>query len=160
MDWKWLFVRWLLIFGTIAGGIVYFGSAGGNQRAAAPYESFPLIRGDRASGMPLAGISVDPSRRDVYAVIGGPPDGAKQPFDFFIVWKSPEGKTYAATFGGETPGGARLVEIDNDGELKLLRQGGRELPLPASGPHVVANLDQQLRSIFQVLPPEQSPNAN
>ena len=54
------------------------------------YETIPLIIGGKSSGLPLAGIAVDPSRRDVYAIVGGPAEHEAPARQFCLVWKGPK----------------------------------------------------------------------
>ncbi|HEX8280686.1 MAG TPA: hypothetical protein VF551_04875 [Chthoniobacterales bacterium] len=150
---EWLFLRWLVIVGSIALALAYLASCG--EHRAAHYETVPLIRGDKSLGSPLAGIIIDPQKRDVYAVVGKS-GGKKAKGDFFILWNTTGGDKFGATFPAGTDGTAMISQISPDGEIRCLRQPERpsedEAP-PAEAAQFLA-AEAKLRSIVQALPSE------
>lgn len=151
-----LFLRWLLIIAVIALAVIYARSSR-PDKAAVQYETIPLIQGGRSSGMPLVGIAVDPDRRDIYAVVGGPSakeKGKEQPF--FIVWKKKEGSTYGTTFTRPTEGAEALCEITPEGESRVLHWFGNEPKdsLATNDGKETVSAANALRSIMQALPPD------
>jgi hypothetical protein len=90
---EWLFLRWLVVIGLIALGVSY-AKSWRLSRPHTAYETIPLVRGERSSGMPVRGVMVDPQERSIYAVVGGPTDSS-QPADFFILWKGRTGRRSA-----------------------------------------------------------------
>jgi hypothetical protein len=145
-----LFLRWLLAIAVVALGLVYF-TSGRKERPDARYETIPLVHGGRSSGMPLAGIMVDPAKRDIFAVVGGPTSrsgGAKN--GFFIVWTGEDGRNYATTFGrGEAQADA-LFEISRSREIRPLHSFGPGGENPAAK---LADAEKMLRTFFDGLPP-------
>jgi hypothetical protein len=147
-----LFLRWLLAITLVTLGIVYLMS-GRQDRQEPRYETLPLVHGGRSSGMPLAGIMVDPAKKDIFAVVGGPSarsSGNKN--GFFIVWKGEDGRNYATTFRrGESRPDA-LFEVSRNREIRSV------YPFENAGenPATVAKLadaEKMLRSFFDGLPP-------
>lgn len=102
---------------------------------------------------PLAGVSIDPSRRDVYAVVGTP-SVSEQPADFFIHWKSRSGKSYAVIFSEGTDGTPQLLEIQPSGDMRLLasRESDRSRQEVGRQQGELAQLNAQLRPVIDALP--------
>ena len=115
---EWLFLRWLVIIGLIALGASYAHSWR-QSRPKSEYETIPLVRGARSSGLPVRGVMVDPQERSVYAVVGGPTD-SNQPADFFILWKGKNGETFSAAFPKGESAAAGLWKVTPDGQLRQL----------------------------------------
>lgn len=146
-----LFLRWLFVIAVAAIGIIYVRSVR-QERPVARYETIPLIQGGRSSGMPLAGIIVDPKRRDVYAIVGGPKPSAETP-QFCILWKGKEGETYGATFPAESVGAQALFAVSPDGQIRPMQE------LKAAGADQtdvrkehLASSETTLRTIIEALP--------
>lgn len=140
-----LFLRWLLVIATIALVVVYARSSNSASEEAR-YETIPLIIGGKSSGLPLAGIAVDPIRRDVYAIVGGPKKDGPASRHFCLVWKGREGELHAATFCPEGP--TPLFEISPAGEVQIASGGAGSTPPSA----LTADAETALRSILHVLP--------
>jgi hypothetical protein len=115
---EWLFLRWLVVIGLIALGVSY-AKSWRLSRPHTAYETIPLVRGERSSGMPVRGVMVDPQERSIYAVVGGPTDSS-QPADFFILWKGKNGETFSAAFPKGESGAAGLWKVTSDGQLRQL----------------------------------------
>jgi hypothetical protein len=147
-----LFLRWLAGIAVVAVAILY--ATSGREKQEDPrYETLPLVHGGRSSGMPLAGIMVDPAKKDIFAVVGGPSARASgNKNGFFIVWKGEDGRNYATTFRrGESQADA-LFEISRNREIRPI------FPFEGSpeNPQVMAKLadaQKMLRSFFDGLPP-------
>jgi len=155
---EWLFLRWLVVIGLIALGATY-AQSWRQSRPQTNYETIPLVRGARSSGMPVRGVMVEPGQRNIYAVVGGPKESSQAP-DFFILWKGENGKTFSATFPNGEGGAAALCEVTPEGELRELHnfrspEPGHE-PVPRSAPitraeatlhAIVSNLSGQTGSV-------------
>ena len=117
----------------------------------AHYETIPLIIGGKSSGLPLAGIAVDPSRRDIYAIVGGPAGSDKAPRQFCLVWKGREGKLHAATFPSD--GATPMFEVSPNGEVQTMPQVDADGASPATPLDArTADAETTLRSILRALP--------
>lgn len=145
---EFLFFRWLLLIAAVALGLVYTSSST-QSRPVSTYETIPLIQGGRSSGMPLAGIVVNPNRRDVYAIVGGPA-GTEAPPQFCIVWKGNGGETYGTTFPAGSTGAEALFEVSPDGQVRALHK------LSPGGSEQTASAETTLCSIIDALPTESS----
>jgi hypothetical protein len=146
-----LFLRWLLAIALVALGVVYL-TAARKERPDASYETVPLVHGGRSSGMPLAGIMVDPAKRDIFAVVGGPVSrsGASKN-GFFIVWKGEDGQNYATTFRRGEARAEALFEVSRNREIRPVHSF-----LPGENPQTLAKIadaEKMLRSFFDGLPP-------
>ena len=119
-----LFLRWLLAIALVALGIAYVRSAK-QAEPARHYETIPLVRGGESSGMPLAGIMIDPARRDIYAVVGGPKRASSGP-GFFVIWTADHGgHAYATVFGkGQTKPDA-IFQISPTRQIEAVNSFGK-----------------------------------
>ena len=115
---EWLFLRWFVVIGFIA-LVATYAQSWRQSRPKSEYETIPLVRGARSSGMPVRGVMVDPDQRNIYAVVGGPTESS-QPADFFILWKGKNGETFSATFPNGEGSAAALCEVTPAGELRQL----------------------------------------
>jgi hypothetical protein len=115
---EWLFLRWLVVIGVIA-VVAMYAQSWRQSRPQSDYETIPLVRGARSSGMPVRGVMVDPHQRNIYAVVGGPTE-LSRPADFFLLWKGTNGETFSATFPNGEGAAAALCEVAPDGELRQL----------------------------------------
>ena len=143
-----LFLRWLLVIAMVA-LVVGYARSSRSASDAAQYETIPLIIGGKSSGLPLAGIAVDPTRRDVYAIVGGPAQNEATPRQFCLVWKGREGKLHAATFPSE--GATPMFEVSATGDVQVESSGSRS---SAKSDARTADAESTLRSILQALPAE------
>ncbi|MEP6956281.1 MAG: hypothetical protein ABI883_05600 [Chthoniobacterales bacterium] len=149
-----LFLRWLLAIALVALGVADATSSRPKRPASTAYEIISLVQGGHSSGLPLAGITIDPINCDTFAVVGGlaadVPAAAKSLF--FVVYKSDEGQTYATTFPRGESRPAALFEISPALDIRAVDSFGG---LTAAEPHESAGLaDAQkvLRSIVDALP--------
>ena len=115
---EWLFLKWLVVMGLVALAAMYAQSCR-QSRSVSHYESIPLVRGARTSGLPVRGVMVDPNQRDISAVVGGPTDPSKQS-DFFILWRGKNGETFSATFPKGDIEGATLSKVSPAGQVQQL----------------------------------------
>ena len=147
-----LFLRWLLVVSLVALGALYLHSTL-HSRPAAPYQTVPLIQGGKSSGMPLAGIVVDPTRRDVTAIVGGAPDAAAR-VGFFVLWKGNDGETYGTTFANNAGSAGTLCQLERDGRLRPLKAAddAHAADAPGSRDPRLAEVEATLRSVMAVLP--------
>lgn len=118
MRFEWLFLRWLVIIALIAVGLRYLWSSRETRATSQQYQKVVLLEGAKAFGLPLAGIAVDPERREVYGLLGRA--GTDVPADFFILWKGKNGQSYGATFSGDNKAVTGLCEILPHGETRTL----------------------------------------
>lgn len=147
---EWLFFRWLAVIAVFALAFAYCRSSRQEPPTTdSRYDTIPLIQGGKASGMPLAGIVVDPVRRDVSAVIGGPAEGDESK-RFFIVWKGREGETYGTAFM-EAANENVLCEVSPDGAVKTLQRFPAETAVNAPQP-ASPDAESALRSLLDGLP--------
>ena len=155
---EWLFLRWLVVIGLIALGASY-AKSWRESRPQTGYETIPLVRGARSSGMPVRGVMVDPQERSIHAVVGGPTE-SNQPGDFFILWKGTNGETFSAAFPRGEPGAAGLWKVTPHGELRQLHDlrdaevtnlpitdGTRTAKAEATLHAIVSNLSGQPESV-------------
>jgi hypothetical protein len=150
MKVEWLFFRWLLVIGLLAIGATYLHSWG-ESRPDNGYETIPLVRGERTSGLPVRGVMVDPDQRNIYAVVGGPV-GSGEPADFFILWKGKNGETFSATFPKGDSGAAALCQISQDGQVRQLHDFQAKLSEEAAPARSrLANAEATLHTIVSNL---------
>ncbi len=116
---EFLFLRWLIITGVWTFGLVWLLSYG-QKKHASHFQTVPLVKGNQTVGLPLLGVAVDPTRRDVYAIVGRP-EKTDRAWQFVIVWKGNDGETYGTTFA---PGNASatLCEENRNGQVRTLHQ--------------------------------------
>jgi hypothetical protein len=150
MRFELLFLRWLVVIALIAVGLGYAWSL--RQGSGAPqYQKVVLLQGASSFGLPLAGIAVDPERREVYGLLGRP--GKDVPPDFFILWKGKEGQSYGATFSSEDNALSGLCEILPHGDLRTLHDfRTAEVSSHAAPPG--RDPSEILRPIVRALPPD------
>jgi hypothetical protein len=136
----------------VALGVIYATSRERDQQEPR-YEALPLVHGGRSSGMPLAGIMVDPAKKDIFAVVGGPTARASRDKNgFFIVWKAEDGRNYATTFRrGESRPDA-VFEISRNREIRPVFSFDNARDNPATVAKL-ADAEKMLRSFFDGLPP-------
>lgn len=144
-----LFLRWLLAITLLAGAVLYLRS-GWPKEADAPYQTIALIQGGKSSGLPLAGVAIDPDRGDVYAIVGGPAAKSDERA-FGIIWRGSNGHLYA-TAG--PPGRCldTLFEIGTEGSLRSVHKLASASPAPA--PEQNREMTVALRSMINSLPGE------
>jgi hypothetical protein len=148
---EWLFLRWLIVIGMIALAATY-AQSWRQSRPKSDYETIPLVRGARSSGMPVRGVMVDPDQRNIYAVVGGPTESS-HPADFFILWKGKNGETFSATFPEGEASAAALCEVTPQGELRQLHNFRRTATSEERMPHNprTANTEATLQAIVSNL---------
>jgi hypothetical protein len=150
MRFEWLFLRWLVIIGLLTLALRYVWSlreAGGPSQ----YQKVVLLQGASSFGLPLAGISVDPERREVYGLLGRP--GKDLPADFFILWKGKDGQSYGTTFSGENKTMTGFCEILPHGETRTLHKFvARDVASATAA--ATRDPSEILRSIVSALPPD------
>ena len=147
---EWLFFRWLVVIGLVALGATYLHSSR-NSRPNNAYETIPLVRGERTSGLPVRGVMVDPDQRNIYAVVGGPVESG-QPADFFILWKGKNGETFSATFPKGDSGAAALCQVSQDGQLRQLHDFQADASDTTAPAHSrLANAEATLHTIVRNL---------
>ena len=150
MRFEWLFLRWLVIIAVIAIGLRYMWSLR-ESSGSSQYQKVVLLQGASSFGLPLAGIAVDPERREIYGLLGRP--GKDVPPDFFILWKGKEGQSYGATFSSEDNALSGLCEILPHGDLRTLHDF-RTAKLSANADQTRRDPSEILRSIVRALPPD------
>ena len=148
MRFEWLFLRWLVIIALIALGLRYLWTFR-ETRQTAQYQKVVLLEGAKSFGLPLAGIAVDPGRREVHGLLGRP--GTDVPADFFILWKGKNAQSYGATFSGENNALSALCEILPHGETRMLHDFRSATAGQANGA-TGRDPSQILRSIVDALP--------
>jgi hypothetical protein len=144
-----LFFRWLLVIALVAVAVLYAQSSR-EKREPPPYQTIPLIQGGKSSGLPLAGIVVDPKQRDVYAVVGGG-SAATSHLGFFVLWKQKNGETAGTIFPSAESGEEKLCKLSPDGQVHLLQAIGESPEATASQDFRTADAEATLRSVFNVL---------
>jgi hypothetical protein len=152
MRFEWLFLRWLVIIALVALGLRYVWSlrdSGGSRQ----YQKVVLLQGASAFGLPLAGIAVDPDRREVYGLLGRP--GKDVPADFFILWKRTNGESYGATFSAGDNQLTGLCEILPGGGMRTVHDF-RTAKLDTPSPSGLRDPSETLRSIVAALPEDSS----
>ena len=107
-----------LIFLSLGSACVLCLPACGRGHVTADYQSVPLVRGSRSFGMPLAGIAIDPTRRDVFAIVGG--GGRDHPANFYILWKGTDGTSYCVTLCDKDKTINSITEISPGGKCHSL----------------------------------------
>ena len=150
MRFEWLFLRWLVIIAVIAIALRYVWSLR-DSSGSSQYQKVVLLQGASSFGLPLAGIAVDPERREIYGLLGRP--GKDVPPDFFILWKGKEGQSYGATFSSEDNALSGLCEILPHGDLRTLHDF-RTANLSANAEQAGRAPSEILRSIVRALPPD------
>lgn len=142
-----LFLRWLLVIAVGAGIAIYL-RAQWAEETEAPYQTIALVQGGKSSGMPLAGVAIDPDRGDVYAIVGGPRK-AENGRAFGIIWKGPEGNLYA-TAGSSPKSIDTLFEIEPQGQLRSVHK--LNAPQAAPTPELTGRMTFALQSMINSLP--------
>jgi hypothetical protein len=123
--------------------------SGGQRNHASHLQTVPLVKGNRTVGLPLLGVAVDPTRRDVYAIVGQPAKNDRAGH-FVIVWKGNDGETYGTTFGpGNT--GATLCEENRNGQVRTLHQFHNGTSELASGTSGDQNAEDTFRYVLDSL---------
>jgi len=149
-----LFLRWLLVIALVAGGIIYFAYPL-KSRTPTRYEAIPLANRGRLSETPLAGIIVDPARRDISAIVGRPATTAMGEHDFFFILREGErGESYATAFRTGEARPSALFEISPRREIRVVH-AFEDTP-PSQALQLAANTsdaERSLRSLFDALPP-------
>ena len=156
---EWLFFRWLVVIGLVAAGAIYAHSWR-QSRPNSHYETIPLVRGARSSGMPVRGVMVDPHQRNIFAVVGGPADPDKTA-DFFILWKGKNGETFSATFPKGATDEAALCEVMPDGQLRQLHDFRTSAPegVESADSGVMRNANATLHAIVSNLARQSDDNS-
>ncbi len=143
---EWLFLRWLVIIGAIVAGVVYATSHYRGEEGV-HYQVVPLVQGEKALGLPLAGVVVNPLNRQVYAIVGGAAAHPANGPDFFIAWSTSEGQTFSANFAADN-GGCSLCRLGPEGSLL-----SHEALTAAGSKASSASLDREsLQVILHALP--------
>lgn len=150
MRFEWLFLRWLVIIAVIAIALRYVWSLR-ESSGSSQYQKVVLLQGASSFGLPLAGIAVDPERREIYGLLGRP--GKDVPPDFFILWKGKEGQSYGATLSSEDNALSGLCEILPHGDLRTLHDF-RTAKLSPNADRSARDPSEILRSIVRALPPD------
>ena len=149
MRFEWLFLRWLAIIALVAVGLRYLWSSR-EAGQTSHYQKVLLLQGATSFGLPLAGIAVDPERREVYGLLGRA--GKDVPPNFFILWKGENGQSYGATFAGENNALTGLCEILPHGETRTLHDF-RAATVDQANAAARREPSEILRSIVDALPP-------
>ncbi len=148
MRFEWLFLRWVVIIAIAGIALRLAWSSHEAPARASQYRKVLLVQSSSSFGLPLAGIAVDPDRRQVFGLLGRP--GKDVPADFFILWKGKDG-SYGAAFPQSGNGPAELCEILPRGEARPVRgfhAAGRE----DAASDQAAGETTEMRSILQALP--------
>ncbi|HMJ05016.1 MAG TPA: hypothetical protein VK474_02055 [Chthoniobacterales bacterium] len=145
-----LFLRWLLVIALVALAIVYVRSSRSDTKST-QYETIRLIQGGQSAGMPLAGIAIDPNRRDVYAIVGGPASDDPNR-EFCIVWRGKGGESYGAAFP-QGRGADKIFEVSANGQVKTMHNLVPNDPAgQAPAGERMASAETALRSIVDAFP--------
>ena len=148
MRFEWLFLRWLAII-TVVALVIRYAWSWRETRETTQYQKVVLLQGASSFGLPLAGIAVDPERREVYGLLGRA--GKDVPADFFILWKGKDGQAYGATFSGEGSAMTGLCQILPDGQLRTL-QDFRTADASSATALATRDPSEIMRSIMSALP--------
>ncbi len=151
MQSPWFLLRWLMII-TACALAVHYTWKQTKEQGAPGYRTIPLMQGAKAVGSQLAGVAVDPNRRDVYAIVGGETKNAL-PGDFFILWRRRDGQHYGLTFFEQNNGARALCQADRNGQLETLHNFRSADNTSALQLDHEAEAQATVRSIIQALPP-------
>lgn len=147
-----LFLRWLLAITILAGAVLYLRS-GWRKEIDSPYQTIALVQGGKSSGLPLAGVAIDPDRGDVYAIVGGPAAKSDERA-FGIIWKGSNGHLYA-TAGPSGTCLDTLFEIRPEGGLRRVQKLAPAVRAPATEQN--GEMTLALRSMIDSLPDAPAP---
>lgn len=147
-----LLLRWLFILAIAAVGLHYAWKFSADDAPVA-YRTVPLVQGSKSVGLQLAGVAVDPTRRAVYAVVGGEKKPTT-PGDFFILLGGNDGERCGLRFFDHNKGTMARYELRRQGQLLCLNEAGREVPGDGAVADNGANANTQaaVQSIVQALP--------
>ncbi len=149
MRFEWLFLRWLVLILVIALGIAALrGSRPRNP--ASQYRKVMLLQSGNSVGLALAGIAVDPQKREVQGLLGRP--GETVPAPFFILWCGENGETFGATFDEKNGQVTGLCKVSPSGEMQTLQDFRSQHD--SGDLHASVAPDQELLSIWRALPPD------
>ena len=142
-------LRGLLLLAA-AGGVIYIWLSRPSGTVVR-YEAVPSIQGGRSFGMPLVGLAVDPSRRDVFAIVGGPKKPESEA-TFFIAWTGADGETYSTAFAIDREHPDALCQV-KDGEVRTIHTFGPSKDGSAGvSSRQVATADTALPSVLGTIP--------
>ncbi|MDQ6861942.1 MAG: hypothetical protein M3032_12410 [Verrucomicrobiota bacterium] len=147
MRFEWLFVRWLVIFALVALGARYLWVTR-DDRHGAQYQKVVLLQSASSFDLPLAGIAIDPQRREVYGLLGRA--GRDVPADFFILWTGTKGESFGATFSGAHNDMTGLCEILPHGQTRMIR----DFRSAQADQSTMPDRSEALQSIVNALPPD------
>ncbi|MFL6541353.1 MAG: hypothetical protein ACJ8HU_11380 [Chthoniobacterales bacterium] len=152
MRFEWLFLRWLAIIVVVVLGARYAWTHRETGRNA-QYQKVLLLQNSSSFGLPLAGVVVDPERKEIYGLLGR--SGKDVPADFFILWKGKNGESYGATFAGDSREMTGLCKILPHGETRTLNDF-RTAKLEGKSRDVEREPSDSLRQIVNALPSDPS----
>lgn len=150
MPSPWFILRWLVIVAVCALGWRYTWQSR-NDQPPAGYRIVPLMQGSKSIGLSLAGVAIDPIRKDIYAVVGGKKSDV--PGDFFVLWRRLDGQHYGLTLFEQNKGARVFCQLDRGGKLETVQNftsGSDSAPFEIAWN---AREEAALRSIVQALPP-------
>lgn len=151
MRFEWLFLRWLVIIGLVAIALRYRHALGGRGEST-HYQKVILLQGERSSGPPLAGVAVDPAKREVIGLLGKPQKSAAAA-EFFILWKARDGRSYGATISDDGKGVTGICEISPEGAMRTLYEDRGAVPeIAESHPRAPETSEEALRIVMDALP--------
>jgi hypothetical protein len=119
------------------------------------YQKVLLLQSASSFGLPLAGVEIDPVKREVYGLLGRP--GKQLPGNFFIMWRGKGGESYGATFGRTTNDITGLCKLLPDGETKTVHDF-RVDQTDRSESATPLDPSDTFRSIVHALPPASERN--
>lgn len=152
MRFQWLFLRWFAILLVIALGVRYACTYRDTHRSA-HYEKVLLLQNSKSFGLPLAGVAIDPERKEIYGLLGR--SGKDVPSDFFILWKGKNGESFGATFAGDNRDLTGFCEILPHGQTRTL-QDFRTATVETKFAAAARDPSDSLRQIVNALPSDPS----